>query len=41
HTGGAHHLLGDGAVRFLSQNLNANVYDALASRNGGEVVGEF
>jgi len=41
HTGGAHHLMGDGAVRFLSENLDVVVYDALVSRNGGEVVGEF
>ncbi|MFO1093323.1 MAG: DUF1559 domain-containing protein [Planctomycetaceae bacterium] len=41
HTGGAHHLLGDGSVRFLSQNLDVKVYDALATRNGGEIVGEF
>ncbi len=41
HTGGAHHLLCDGAVRFLSENLDVNTYDALTSRNGGEVVGEF
>jgi hypothetical protein len=41
HEGGAHHLLGDGSVRFISENLSVNVYDALATRNGGEVVGEF
>ncbi len=41
HTGGAHHLLCDGSVRFLSQNLDAAVYDSLITRNGGEVVGEF
>lgn len=41
HTGGAHHLPCDGSVRFLSENLDVNVYDALATRNGGEVVGEF
>ena len=41
HTGDAHHLTGDGAVRFISENLNVVVYDALVSRNGGEVVGEF
>ena len=41
HTGGAHHLLCDGSVRFLSENLDVNVYDALATRDGGEVVGEF
>jgi prepilin-type N-terminal cleavage/methylation domain-containing protein len=41
HTGGANHLLCDGSVRFLSQNLDVNTYDALTSRNGGETVGEF
>lgn len=41
HTGGAHHLMCDGAVRFISENLDVVVYDALVSRNGGEVVGEF
>ena len=41
HAGGAHHLLCDGSVRFLSENLDVNVYDALATRDGGEVVGEF
>ena len=41
HEGGAHHLLGDGSVRFLSENMSVNTYDALATRNGGEIVGEF
>jgi hypothetical protein len=41
HTGGAHHLLGDGSVRFLSENLDVNTYDALVTKSGGEVVGEF
>jgi len=41
HVGGAHHLLGDGAVRFISQNINVLTYDALVTRAGGEVVGEF
>ena len=41
HAAGAHHLLGDGSVRFLSASLSVNVYDALASRAGGETVGEF
>lgn len=38
HPGGAFHLLGDGSVRFISQNINAAVYDALASRAGREVI---
>ena len=41
HVGGAHHLLADGSVRFISQNLNVLTYDGLATRNGGEVLGEF
>jgi len=41
HVGGAHHLLGNGAVRFISQNINVLTYDALATRAGGEAVGEF
>ncbi|WP_437193459.1 DUF1559 domain-containing protein [Planctomicrobium sp. SH527] len=41
HTGGAHHLLADGSVQFLSQNLDVNVYDSLTTRAGGEVVSAF
>lgn len=31
----------DGSVRFLSQNISQNVLDALATRAGGETIGEF
>lgn len=41
HTGGAHHLLADGAVRFISENIDVNTYDALVSKSGSEVVGDF
>lgn len=41
HTGGAHFVLGDGAVRFISTSINLSVYRALASRASGEVVSEF
>lgn len=41
HTGGAHFLMGDGAVRFISENVAVTTFDALVSRAGGEVVGEF
>lgn len=41
HVGGAHFLMMDGTVRFISQNLDGLVYRALGSRNGSEVVGEF
>lgn len=34
-------LLCDGSVRFLSQNINQNVLNALATRAGAEVIGDF
>lgn len=41
HTGGSQHLLGDGSVRFISENLDFNLYQSIGSINGGETVGEF
>lgn len=41
HTGGAHFLLGDGSVRFISENLDYNTYQRLGGRSDGKVVGEF
>jgi prepilin-type N-terminal cleavage/methylation domain-containing protein len=41
HVGGAHLLLGDGSVRFLSENLDYWTLRALITTSGGEVVGEF
>jgi hypothetical protein len=41
HTGGVHTLLCDGAVRFVSENINLGTWRALGTRNGGEVIGEF
>lgn len=41
HTGGVHVVLGDGAVRFLSENIDLGTYRALAGRSDGLVVGEF
>jgi len=41
HTGGVHAGLGDGSVRFLSENASVEILGALSSRDGGEVVGEF
>jgi hypothetical protein len=41
HTGGAHIVLGDGAVRFGSDNVDAGVWRAVGTMGAGEVVGEF
>lgn len=41
HTGGAHCVMADGAVRFVNQNLNWQVRKAIATRGRGETVGDF
>ena len=41
HVGGTHILMCDGAVKFISENISAATLGALATRNTGEVVGEF
>ncbi|GAA4434027.1 DUF1559 domain-containing protein [Bremerella cremea] len=41
HPGGAHFLMGDGSVRFLSENMNMSTYQGLSTRNEGEVLGAF
>jgi len=41
HTGGAHFLLGDGSVRFISENVNNLTYANLATLNDGNTLGEF
>ncbi len=38
HPGGAHFAMADGAVRFISTNINAALLRGLATRNGREVV---
>ncbi len=38
HVGGAHFLMGDGAVRFVSENIDLGVYRNTATANGGEVA---
>ena len=41
HTGGCHALLGDGSVRFLSENMDTQTIRRLMNKADGEVVGEF
>ena len=41
HTGGVHVLMADGAVKFVSQNIDFQTWVAVGTRNGNEIVGEF
>ena len=41
HVGGVHLLMMDGAVRFVSDNINGGTWSAVHSPKSGEVVGEF
>jgi prepilin-type processing-associated H-X9-DG protein len=41
HPGGANFLMGDGAVRFISENIDVTTYGNLAAINDGGTVGEF
>ncbi|WP_339730130.1 DUF1559 domain-containing protein [uncultured Gimesia sp.] len=41
HTGGAHFGIGDGAVRFLSENISVPVYQALANRHDGQLISDY
>jgi prepilin-type N-terminal cleavage/methylation domain-containing protein/prepilin-type processing-associated H-X9-DG protein len=40
HPGGVNFCYGDGSVKFLTDDLDLDVYVALASRNGEEVISE-
>ncbi len=39
--GGTHFLMGDGSVRFISENIDKETLKALATPAGGEPLGEF
>ncbi len=41
HQGGAQFVLADGAVRFISENINMDTYHYLGAMKDGEVIGEF
>jgi prepilin-type N-terminal cleavage/methylation domain-containing protein len=41
HAGGVHFLFGDGAVRFISENISIITYNRLGGRRDNRPVGEF
>jgi prepilin-type N-terminal cleavage/methylation domain-containing protein len=41
HPGGAHGLLADGTVRFISENVSINIVRQLCGRNDGAIVGSY
>lgn len=41
HPGGAHFLLTDGHIRFVSENVDENVYRSIGTINGEEISGDF
>jgi prepilin-type processing-associated H-X9-DG protein len=41
HVGGAHFLMGDGSVRFISQNIDPKTFRNLAHRSDGEMLKDF
>lgn len=41
HVGGANFLMGDGAVRYVSENVNNTTYGNLAAIADGQTIGEF
>jgi prepilin-type N-terminal cleavage/methylation domain-containing protein/prepilin-type processing-associated H-X9-DG protein len=41
HPGGAQFTFADGSVKFITQNINHQMFQYLGSREGGETLGEF
>ena len=41
HVGGGHFFMADGSARFISENVDVNVYRAAATIAGNEVAGDF
>lgn len=41
HPGGAHFAICDGSGRFISENIDQEVFRGLVTRSGQELIGEF
>lgn len=41
HVGGVHSTMADGAVRFISNNIDTIVFQNLGTRAGNEIIGDF
>jgi len=41
HVGGVHLLLCDGSTRFVSENVDMSTWQAIATKAGSEVIGDF
>ncbi len=41
HTGGVHALMADGSGKFVSSNIDTNVWRAVGTRAGGETTSDF
>lgn len=41
HSGGVNAVFADGSVRLISNLVNQSVYQAIGTRSGGEVIGEW
>ncbi|RCS44779.1 DUF1559 domain-containing protein [Bremerella cremea] len=41
HPGGANFCMGDGSVRFLSENMDMKTYQGVSTRAGGEVLKDY
>lgn len=41
HTGGAHFLIGDGTVKFITENIDETTYQSIAIRSDGATVANF